>query len=228
MNYTQHASDKAVVLNPTTPAKASVIWLHGLGADGNDFVPIVPELALPDSLPVRFIFPHAPQRPVTINNGYVMRAWYDIKVLASQGGQEDSEGIRASQQATQALIQHEVAQGIAHHKIVIAGFSQGGAIALQTALRDPQRLAGVMALSTYLPLRDTLAAELSAANRDLPILICHGRHDPLLPLTLGERSRDVLVAQGLTVDFRIYDMPHSVCAAEILDISAWLKKVLAD
>lgn len=226
MNYTQQASEAAVILNPAGVATASVIWLHGLGADGNDFVPIVPELSLPRFLSVRFIFPHAPYRPVTINNGYVMRAWYDIKALALQGP-EDGEGIRASQQLTHDLIQQELDQGIALNKIVIAGFSQGGAIALQTALRYPRRLAGVMALSTYLPLRDSFAAELSAANRDLPILMCHGRQDPVVPFMLGERSRDALLAQGLKVDFRSYNMPHSVCAEEVMDIAAWLQKVLA-
>ena len=155
-----------------------------------------------------------------------MRAWYDIKAIALQGP-EDSEGIRTSQQAMHALIQQEVAQGVALNKIVIAGFSQGGAIALQTALRYPQRLAGVMALSTYLPLRDSFATELSAANRDLPLLMCHGRQDPVVPFALGERSRDLLVAQGLAVDFRAYNMPHSVCAEEVADIAAWLKRVLS-
>jgi phospholipase/carboxylesterase len=225
-DYTRQNSEAAVILNPVNAAQASVIWLHGLGADGNDFVPIVPELNLPAALAVRFIFPHAPYRPVTINNGYVMRAWYDIKALALQA-QEDIEGVRASQVLTHALIQQQLEQGIAANKIVIAGFSQGGAIALQTALRYPQRLAGVMALSTYLPLRDSFAAELNAANRDLPILMCHGRQDPVVPLMLGELSREALVAQGLKLDFRTYDMPHSVCAEEVVDIAAWLRKVLA-
>jgi len=187
----------------------------------------VPELNLPAALAVRFIFPHAPYRPVTINNGHVMRAWYDIKALALQA-QEDIEGVRTSQQLTHALIQQQLDQGIAARKIVIAGFSQGGAIALQTALRYPQRLAGVMALSTYLPLRDSFAAELNATNRELPILMCHGRQDPVVPLMLGELSREALVAQGLQPDFRTYDMPHSVCAEEVMDIAAWLRKVLAN
>lgn len=226
MNYARHATDTAVTLSPSRPANASVIWLHGLGADGNDFVPIVPELDLRDSLSVRFIFPHAPQRPITVNNGYVMRAWYDIKVRALQGAQDEA-GMRASQQTIHGLIQEEVARGIACNKIVIAGFSQGGAIALQTGLRYPQRLCGVMALSTYLPLEDSFAAELSEANRDLPIFMCHGRQDQVLPFALGEHSRDVLQAHGLRVEFHTYDMPHSVCPQEVVDIAAWLNGVLA-
>ncbi len=225
MNYTRHETDAAVILTPTAAPTATVIWLHGLGADGHDFVPIVPELRLPATLAVRFVFPHAPHRPVTLNNGYVMRAWYDIKALALQA-QEDAAGVRASEQLVRQFIQTELDAGIAASRIVIAGFSQGGAIALQTTLRYPQRLAGVMPLSTYLPLRDALANEASAANRNTPILMCHGRQDPVVPLLLGERSRDVLVSLGYAVDFRLYDMPHSVCAAEISDISAWLVRVL--
>ncbi|MGC3981551.1 MAG: alpha/beta hydrolase-fold protein [Steroidobacteraceae bacterium] len=225
MNYTRHDTDAAVILTPASAPTAAVIWMHGLGADGHDFVPIVPELNLPTTLAVRFIFPHAPHRPVTLNNGYVMRAWYDIKSLGLRT-EEDAPGIHASQQQINHLIQRELDAGITAQRIVIAGFSQGGAIALQTALRYPQRLAGAMPLSTYLPLRDTLAAEASPANRDLSIFMCHGRQDPVVPLTLGELSRDVLQALGYTVDFRVYDMPHSVCAEEIGDISAWLSRVL--
>ncbi|MGD9843401.1 MAG: alpha/beta hydrolase [Steroidobacteraceae bacterium] len=227
MNYSRQESAAAVSLQPAAPASASVIWLHGLGADGHDFVPLVPELHLPDSLPVRFVFPHAPQRPVTLNNGYVMRAWYDIKALAALQAEEDAVGIRASEQLVRELIDAEVKAGIAASRIVIAGFSQGGAVALQAALRFPQRLAGVMALSTYLPLRDSLAAEASAANRDLPVLMCHGRQDAVVPVQLGERSRDVLQTQGYAVDFRYYDMPHSVCAEQVQDISSWLSAVLS-
>lgn len=224
MNYTRHETDAAVILTPSAPT-ATVIWLHGLGADGHDFVPIVPELHLAPNLAVRFIFPHAPHRPVTLNNGYVMRAWYDIKALALQA-QEDAAGIHASEQLVRQLLQAELDAGIPAQRIVIAGFSQGGAIALQTALRYPQRLAGVMPLSTYLPLRDKLATEASAANRDLPIFMCHGRQDPVVPLQLGEHSRALLVSLGYAVDFRLYDMPHSVCAAEVSDIAAWLSRVL--
>jgi phospholipase/carboxylesterase len=212
-------------LTPTTAPTAAVIWLHGLGADGHDFVPLVPELQLPSTLSVRFVFPHAPHRPVTLNNGYVMRAWYDIKALAPHA-QEDAVGIHASERAVRQLIQAELERGIPAQRIVIAGFSQGGAIALQTALRYPKRLAGVMALSTYLPLRDTLAGEASAVNRDVPILMCHGQQDPVVPLQLGELSRHALQALGYTVDFRTYDMPHSVCADEVHDIAGWLSRVL--
>ena len=225
MKYTRLEAAAAVTLEPASKATASVIWLHGLGADGHDFVPIVPELRLPETLAVRFVFPHAPHRPVTLNNGYVMRAWYDLKALALQGP-EDALGIQASNQQVMALIQAELDAGVAANRIVIAGFSQGGAIALYTALRYPQRLAGVMPLSTYLPLRDTLAAEASAANRDIPILMCHGRQDPVVPLQLGEHSREVLSTNGYRVDFRYYNMPHSVCAEEVADISVWLTSVL--
>jgi phospholipase/carboxylesterase len=225
MNYTRHDTQSAVTLQPTSAATASIIWMHGLGADGNDFVPIVPELRLPTSLNIRFIFPHAAMRPVTWNNGYVMRAWYDIKALGLKA-EEDATGIHQSEQTIRRLIQHEIDQGIPPNKIVIAGFSQGGAMALQVALRYPHRLAGVMPLSTYLPLRDTLADEANIANRDIPILMCHGRQDPVVPYELGDTSRKLLEAQGYVVDFRSYNMPHSVCAEEVDDISQWLQKVL--
>jgi phospholipase/carboxylesterase len=222
----RHETEAAVTLTPDVAPTATVIWLHGLGADGHDFVPLVPELQLPAKLAVRFIFPHAPQRPVTLNNGYVMRAWYDIKGVSLQS-EQDAVGIGASEQLVQQLIQTELDAGIAAQRIVIAGFSQGGAIALHTALRYPQRLAGVMALSTYLPLHDTLASEASAANRDVPILMAHGVQDPVVPLQLGKLSLDVLQTNGYAVDFRRYDMPHSVCMEEVRDISSWLSRVLA-
>lgn len=225
MNYTRQESDTAVLLTPAAAPTASVIWLHGLGADGHDFVPIVPELRLPTSLAVRFIFPHALHRPVTLNNGYVMRAWYDIKGLALQS-EQDATGIHESARRIDALIQTEMDAGIAAKQVVIAGFSQGGAIALQTALRYPQRLAGVLALSTYLPLADTLVAEASSANRDLPILMCHGRQDAVVPYAMGEKSRDVMLSLGYQVDFRSYDMTHSLCPAEVNDLSAWLARLL--
>ena len=217
----QESAD-AVVLAPASPATASVIWLHGLGADGNDFVPIVPELKLPPSLAVRFVFPHAPMRAVTINNGMRMRAWYDILDL-TPGGPQDDAGIRDSATILAGFIQRERDSGIAADRIVVAGFSQGGAIALHGALRNPERLAGVMALSTYLPLRTTLAAEASKANRDIPILMCHGSFDPVLPLRLGSSSRDLLRAEGYTVEWKEYPMQHQVCLEEIHDISAWLQ-----
>lgn len=216
----------AVVLEPASPATAAVIWLHGLGADGNDFVPIVGELRLPAKLAIRFVFPHARQRPVTINNGFVMRAWYDI-VPGPRGVTEDEAGIRESEGVVRGYIERELSAGIAANRIVIAGFSQGGAIALQTALRYPRRLAGVMALSTYLPLRNSLATEAAQANRDLPILMCHGIRDGVLPASMGTTSRDQLQQLGYPVEWHSYPMEHQVCMEEIADISAWLQAQLA-
>ena len=211
---------------------AAVIWLHGLGADGHDFEPIVPELGLPASKPVRFIFPHAPRRPVTINNGMHMRAWYDIFQLATQDqgkavvGAEDEAGIRASQRLLEDLIAREKGRGIAHDKIVLAGFSQGGAIVLQSALRQRERLAGVLALSTYLPLATTLEKERAGANSDLPIFMAHGRYDNMISLERAARSRDALLALGYAVQWQEYPMPHSVCPDEIADIAAFLLRIL--
>jgi phospholipase/carboxylesterase len=225
MPYTTHESAEHIVLEPATTADAAVIWLHGLGADGHDFVPIVQELRLPPSMAVRFIFPHARPRPVTINNGFVMRAWYDIKGISREAF-EDEEGIRESERVVRELIANEVGRGIPENRIVIAGFSQGGAIALQSALRHPQTLAGVMALSTYLPLRASLAKEGSVANRSTPILMCHGTQDGVVPLSLGEASRDVLKGLGYDVDWRTYPMQHSVCVEEVNDMSRWLQSQL--
>lgn len=225
MAYTIEETAAAVTLVPSATPNAAVIWLHGLGADGNDFVPIVGELRLPQSLSVRFVFPHAQPRPVTINNGYVMRAWYDITGL-SRGIPEDAAGIRESEQVVRRHIESEAARGIAADRIMIAGFSQGGAVALHTALRYPQRLAGVMALSTYLPLRDSLAAEASAANRDLPILMCHGLRDGVVPAALGSGSRDLLRELGYSVEWQSYPMEHQVCMEEIADIGQWIARTL--
>jgi phospholipase/carboxylesterase len=225
MPYTAHESASAVTLEPATPAQATIIWLHGLGADGYDFVPIVDELKLPPTLAVRFIFPHATERPVTINNGFVMRAWYDIKGL-NREGPEDEAGIREAERLVRKYIEAEVARGISAARIVIAGFSQGGAIALQTALRYDSPLAGVMALSTYLPLRATLVNEAHAANRSIPILMCHGTQDGVVPLQLGEWSRETLAHLGYRVEWRAYPMQHSVCLEEINDISHWLQQRL--
>jgi phospholipase/carboxylesterase len=210
--------------NPT----AAVIWLHGLGADGNDFAPIVPELGLGDAPAVRFVFPHAPMMPVTINNGYVMRAWYDVSYgdLEGRTKQADEKGVRASQAAIEQLIARENARGIADKNLVIAGFSQGGAIALHTGLRHAGRLAGIMALSTYLPVPHTLAAEAAPANRAVPIFYAHGIQDAVIPIALAEASRQVLTAAGHSVAWHTYAMPHSVCVEEIRDISAWLARVL--
>jgi phospholipase/carboxylesterase len=207
----------AVELETGPNPAASVIWLHGLGADGHDFEPIVPELRLPK--PVRFVFPHAPVRPVTINQGMRMRAWYDIFQFG--GGAEDEAGIRASQKLVEELIKAEKGR-----KIVLAGFSQGGAIVLQTALRHPEQLAGVLALSTYLPLAATLEGERSHANKDLPIFMAHGQFDDLIPIERAERSRDFLAQLGYPVEWHAYPMPHSVCAPEIDDISRFLARIL--
>ena len=215
-------SESSVILEPATAANAAVIWLHGLGADGNDFVPIVPELELPASLSVRFVFPHAPVRPVTMNGGMKMRAWYDIYSLV-RGDRQDEAGTRASAATLMALVEQQIAAGIPAARIVIAGFSQGGAIALHCAARLPVPLAGVMALSTYLPLDFTVAAEMTEAGRSTPILMCHGRHDNVLPLSLGADSRDGLRRWGFEVEWHDYAMMHSVCAEEIEDISAWLR-----
>jgi phospholipase/carboxylesterase len=201
---------------------AAVIWLHGLGADGHDFEPIVPELKLPK--PVRFVFPHAPVRPVTINSGMRMRAWYDILQLG--GGAEDEPGLRASQKIVEGLIARENARGIAAGKIVLAGFSQGGAIVLQTGLRYPERLAGILALSTYLPLARSVEAERSAANRDMPIFMAHGLYDDLIPVDRAQASRQRLEALGYRIEWHEYPMPHSVCAPEIADIAAFLTRVI--
>ena len=210
----------------TGPApSASVIWMHGLGADGHDFEPIVPELGLPGTLQVRFIFPNAPVRPVTLNMGMAMRAWYDIIEIG--GGREDGEGLRASQAAIEQLIAAEVARGIPASRIVLAGFSQGGAVAFQTGLRHPQRLAGIMALSTYLPLAGTVEDERSAANRDLPVFMAHGSVDPVISISRAQQSRKMLEALGYPLEWHEYPMPHSVCPQEIADISDWLVRTLA-
>jgi len=207
---------------------AAVIWMHGLGADGNDFAPIVPELALGSLPAVRFIFPHAPMQPVTLNNGQVMRAWYDVSFgdLEGRSRQADEKGVRTSQAAIGKLIARENKRGIASRQIVVAGFSQGGAIALETGLRYPERLAGIMALSTYLPLAAKLEAEASAQNRDVPIFFAHGSHDPVIALPMAVASRDKLRELGYNVDWHEYPMQHSVCMEEVADISAWLRSTL--
>lgn len=215
----------SVELETARPATASVVWLHGLGADGHDFEPIVPELDLPDALAVRFVFPHAPMLPVTINGGAVMRAWYDVYALEGVR-REDEAGVRASQRLVEELIAREKSRGVPASRIVLAGFSQGGAIALQTGLRHGERLAGIMALSTYLPIASTLAAEASAANRAVAIFMAHGTYDPLIPIERAAISRRQLEAAGYAVEWHEYPMEHAVCAPEIADISAWLQRVL--
>lgn len=205
---------------------ASIILLHGLGADGNDFVPFADELELGEIGPVRFVFPHAPERPVTINGGYVMRAWYDI-LGTDLVRQEDEAGLRASQLQVEALIARERLRGIPTHRIVLAGFSQGCAMTLLTGLRHEERLAGLLGMSGYLPLAGTTAAERSRANRDLPVFLAHGRSDTVIPLARAAATRDALLALGQPVEWHEYSMAHSVCAGEVDDLTVWLKKVLA-
>lgn len=202
--------------------RGSVIWMHGLGADCWDFVSIVKELYLPDDLPLRFIFPQAPTRPITINGGHVMPGWYDIS-MAELERKPDEAGVRESQGFIDALIAREVSRGIASNKIILAGFSQGGAIALQAGLRQTQALAGILALSTYLTLGDSLAKEKTTANADIPILMAHGTQDPVVPLALARSSRDAMAALGFKVEWREYPMQHSLCAQEVEEISGWLQ-----
>jgi phospholipase/carboxylesterase len=197
----------------------AVIWLHGLGADGNDFVPLVPELVVPR--PTRFVFPHAPVRPITINAGYPMRAWYDI-VSFDRSGVEDAAGIQASAAFARELIAREESRGIPVDHIVLAGFSQGGAIALYTVLTETRRLAGALALSTYLPLATSVLAGATPACTLTPVWMGHGDHDPVIDLSLADRSRRGIEAAGVELEWHTYPMPHSVCAAEVRDIASWL------
>lgn len=213
--------DSLEISNTKTP-DSTVIWLHGLGADGHDFEPVVQELNLPAT---RFILPHAPVRPITINNGYSMPSWYDLYGLEA-GSLQDEPGIRETQSRIVALIENEVTRGIAPQRIVLAGFSQGGAMALHTALRYPHRLAGVIGLSTYLPLKSSLAKEAHDANRDLPVLIAHGTFDNVIALDSGKASADYLRQQGYAVTWHEYPMAHSVCMQEIADIRDFLQSVL--
>ena len=202
----------------------AVIWLHGLGADGNDFVPVVKELKLPP-LGIRFVFPHAPMRPVTINGGFVMRAWYDI-AYQELAFKEDERGLRESQKLIEELIVRENTRGIPSSRIVLAGFSQGGVLALQTGLRQSKPLAGLMALSSYVPMSPMIEVERNAASNSVPIFMGHGITDNIVPLALGRMSRDTLIKLGYEVDWHQYTMPHSVCPEELADIGVWLKRVL--
>ncbi|MBT8141647.1 MAG: alpha/beta hydrolase fold domain-containing protein [Gammaproteobacteria bacterium] len=204
---------------------AAVIWLHGLGADGNDFVPIVPELDLPEDLNVRFIFPHAPMISVTLNNGYVMRAWYDIFSI-DRSAPQDQAGIRANAEKIVHLIETQLAQGIAYERIFLAGFSQGGALALHTALRYPHKLAGIIALSTYLPLHDDYLQEKHDANQFTPVMMVHGTYDPVVPYEFGKHSYEFLKQQGQAIDWTDYPMQHQVCMEEILAIGEYIKERL--
>jgi len=216
---------ETVEVEPRAAADAAVVLMHGLGADGHDFESLVPELRLPASPPVRFVFPHAPVRPVTINGGYRMRAWYDILAI-DRSAREDDYGIRQSAEAIGALVRRERERGIAADRIVLAGFSQGGAMALFTGLRWPERLAGVVALSCYLPLSESLAAEAHPANAAVPVFMAHGTMDPVVPTALGEGTRDLLRSRGYDVQWHEYPMPHSVCAPEVGDLRAWLLQTL--
>lgn len=216
---------ETIEINPAAEADAVVIWLHGLGADGHDFEPIVPELALPASARVRFVFPHAPMRPITINGGYVMRGWYDV-ASADISAQEDAQGIYEAQRQLQVLIKKEVERGIPAERIILAGFSQGGAIILHSGLRYPQRLGGLLVLSSYLPLASSLDTERNTANNDVPIFMGHGTHDEIIPQALAEQTRELLLKQGYTVDWHSYVMPHGVVSDEIEDIGWWLRRVL--
>jgi phospholipase/carboxylesterase len=214
-----------VELEPADPPQAAVIWLHGLGADGHDFEPVAPELRLP--FPVRYVFPHAPLRPVTVNGGYVMRAWYDIAAFDLSRG-EDAAGIHASMRQLETLIARERERGIPARRIVLAGFSQGGAMALYTGVRYGERLAGILALSAYLPLATTLTADAVAANADVPIFMAHGREDTVVALPHALISRRYLKDAGYAVEWHEYAMGHGLCSEEVADIKSWLARVLAD
>ena len=214
---------ESIEIETAPDPRASIIWMHGLGADGNDFAPLADEIELP--VAVRYIFPHAPMMPVSINGGYVMRAWYDISDAAIR--REDEAGVRASQQLVEDLLAREKSRGMAASRIVLAGFSQGGAIALQAGLRHGERLAGILALSTYLPLADKLATEANPANREVPIFMAHGTADPMIAFARAQASRDLLRQQAYSVEWHEYRMQHAVCPQEIADIGVWLRRVLA-
>jgi len=213
-----------VEIKTSTCPTHAIVWLHGLGADGNDFVPIVNELELLPEISVRFVFPHAPERPVSINNGYIMRAWYDI-YHADFNIRQDESGIRGSQRAIDALIEREIQRGVPSKHILLAGFSQGGAMALQVGLRQTNSLAGIIALSCYLPLIETLATEASATNASIPIFMAHGIYDPVIPLTHAIASREKLLTANYPLEWYEYPMAHSLCEQEIVDISRWLRRV---
>jgi len=215
----------ALVVNPAEQASASIIWLHGLGADGHDFEPLVPQLEL-EQQPIRFIFPHAPTQAITINNGMVMPAWYDITSMDLTQGQDES-GVEQSEQLLLQWIEHEIAAGIAPDRIILAGFSQGGAIALQTGLRYPKRLGGIIALSTYLPLSDRFDSENSYTHNNLPVFMGHGNYDPVIPIGAGERSAVKIRAAGYEVEWHDYPMEHSVNNKEVADIASWISHQLA-
>lgn len=215
-----------IEVNPSGKPAATIIWLHGLGADGHDFEAIVPELRLPDSLPVRFVFPHAPERAVTVNAGMIMRAWFDLIDLNLDANSADKEQFSESVEMLEALIENELRSGLASDRIVLAGFSQGGAIALHTGLHFPKRLAGILAMSMHLPTIRDRSAALSPANREVPIMMAHGQMDPLIPLARAIETRQELTRLGYAVSWHEYPIQHSVCAEEVADIRAWLLGVL--
>lgn len=217
---------ETIELESAPNPSVAIIWMHGLGADANDFVPMVRELDLRGLPGIRFVFPNADTMPVTINGGYVMRAWYDI-VATDLGRQEDEKGLRASQLQVEALIAREIARGIPASRIIVAGFSQGCAMTLQTGLRYPEKLAGLMCLSGYVPIADKAIAEHSKASLATPVFMVHGRMDPVIPVARAEQSRDLLKQLGYSVEWHEYPMQHSVCQEEVAHISAWLKRVLA-
>jgi phospholipase/carboxylesterase len=218
--------DLECVIVETGPKPSfSIIWMHGLGADGHDFEPLVPELLEKDFPSLRFVFPHAPVRPVTINNGYQMRAWYDI-IAIDRRSAEDEAGIKASADAIGALIKREHDSGIPSSRIAIAGFSQGGAMALHIATRSEEKFAGVIALSCYLTLARQFATERSSANLATPLFMAHGVQDPVVPFVLGEDSKRVLEGTGYKVEWHSYAMPHSLCEPEVADIRAFLKRIV--
>lgn len=216
----------SVIIEPPEPATASVIWLHGLGADGHDFEPIVPELGLSNTRSTRFVFPHAPHQSVTINQGMVMRAWYDIRD-PELPGEVDEPGIRQSETHLRRYIDREIESGIDSRRIVLAGFSQGGVIVLRTGLLFEYSLAGILALSTYLPLFEATRTEAHPANKSTAIFMGHGREDPLIPIEAAKDARDFLSTLGVTLQWHEYNMPHAVCPEEIRDIAEWLSGVLA-
>jgi phospholipase/carboxylesterase len=213
-----------IIKEPATAANAAVIWLHGLGADGNDFVPVIPQLQLPDNMAIRFIFPNAPEIPITINAGYVMPAWYDIVAIDIERKVDQSQLVESAEKI-RLLIDREIERGIASERIVLAGFSQGGAVSYQTALTYMQPLAGLLCLSTYFATKDTITP--NSANRQLPIRICHGAQDPMVPVQQGRLAQQRLTEMGYHCQYSEYPMEHAVCLEEIADISRWLQNVLA-
>lgn len=217
---------EAVEINPDGEVRGTLIWLHGLGADGHDFETLIPKLDIVDRLGIRVVLPHALWRPVTVNGGRVMRAWYDI-ASTDFGAQQDAVGIRQSEQSLRQLIAREEQRGIPTNRIVLAGFSQGGAIVIHTGLRIDKPLAGILALSCYLPLADSLAGQASSENQTTPIMIAHGLQDPVVPIMLAEASRDALLSAGYPVEWHSYAMPHAVCPDEIRDIAGWLNGIFS-